>query len=330
MGIDSRSSHRWGLARHDIFHRGADTVSSHDSNICGDRELSVSRRFDRFLSNITLTDDQKRNGAARREAVVRVLNEHYWRTSSAVANSVYVGSWAKFTRIRPPRDVDVLFNLPKSVYDRYQQRLGNKQSQLLQEVKSVIAAKFPSTAIRGDGPVVIVPFATYDVELIPAFALTGGGHWVCMTDGGGRYKTAQYAAEADAILNSNRDTNGNTRALVRMMKRWQSFCSVPLKSFHIELVAIDFLAQWGYRGRSSVYYDWMVRDFFAYLISRANSWVCAPGTFEAMNLGSVWKSKAETALTRAQKACKCETENDSAGAGDEWQKIFGPDIPKYL
>ncbi len=36
---------------------------------------------------------------------------------------------------------------------------------------------------------------------------------------------------------------------------------VPIKSFCVELLAIDFLNTWQYRGKTTVYYDWMVRDF---------------------------------------------------------------------
>jgi hypothetical protein len=291
--------------------------------------MSVSARFTSFLSNLKLTDDQKAKGGERREAVVRAMNSQYWGVSNGTANSLYVGSWAKQTRIRPPRDVDVLFNLPNAVYERFQGRTGNRQSQLLQEVKLILLKSFPNTAIRGDGPVVVVPFSAYNVELVPAFPLTGGGHWVCMTDNGGHYKKADYAAEVNAISASNANSANNTRDLVRMMKRWQAECSVPLKSFHIELLVIDFINQWGYRGKGAVYYDWMVRDFLHYIIGRAEGYVFAPGTMEVMALGSSWKSRAETAYARALKACGYEAASDWGNAGDEWQKIFGIDIPKW-
>lgn len=291
--------------------------------------MTTGQRFSKFLENLTLTDDQKSNGRSRREAVIRVLNRKYYNSESGTSNSQFVGSWAKLTRIRPPRDVDVIFSLPYSVYSRFEQRTGNKQSQLLQEVKSALVYAYPNTAIRGDGPVVIVPFSAYNVEVIPAFALSGGGHWVCMTDNNGHYKKADYAAEATAISASNESSKGNTRDLVRMMKRWQGYCSVPIKSFHIELLAVDFIAGWAYRGNSKTFYDWMVRDFLKFLIGKANGYVFAPGTYELINVGSAWKSKAETALARAEKACNWEGDTDRTKSGDEWQKIFGSDIPRY-
>lgn len=290
--------------------------------------MTVSNRFNTFLNNITLTDTQKAAGAARRGAVVKALNAFYWNSSSETDNSIYIGSWGKLTRIRPPRDVDVLFKLPKSVYDRFQLRSGNKQSQLLQEVKGVLLAKFPNTDIRGDGPVVKIPFSEYNVELAPAFTLQNGRYWVCSTSNGGEYKEADHSAELDLIKRSAEKTNGNTRQLIRMMKRWQGYCGVPIKSFWIELIACEFLEKYEHKDKSSTYYDYMVRDFLKYLEGKRNSNLYAPGTYEQMYIGEAWFSKAQTARLRADKACNLEG-TDPAAAGDEWQKIFGTDIPKY-
>ena len=291
--------------------------------------MSVASRFNTFLSNITLTEPQKNAGAGRRETVVEVLNAHYWDSRSKTAHSQYVGSWGKFTRVRPPRDVDVLFALPTSVYERFQRRAGNRQSQLLQEVKGILATKFSTTAIKGDGPVVKVPFAAYDVELIPAFKLTNGQYWICMTDNGGRYKNADYNAEAELIRDSSKQTKNNTRNLIRMMKRWQANCGVPIKSFWIELIAVEFLNGWQYRDKSTTYYDWMVRDFLKHLESKEFGTVYAPGTYEIMALGNAWASKATSARRRAENACELESDYPIT-AGEEWQKIFGTDIPKYV
>ncbi|MBM3552614.1 MAG: nucleotidyltransferase [Alphaproteobacteria bacterium] len=161
--------------------------------------MSTADRFNRFLSNICLTDAQKTDGVTKRESVCRALNANYYASSSGTANSRYVGSWGKTTRIRPPRDVDVLFELPTSVYNRFEGRTGNKQSQLLQEVKTVLSATFPNTNIRGDGPVVMVPFVSFAVELLPAFRLTNDRFWIPVTADGGKYVTTDPDAELQHI-----------------------------------------------------------------------------------------------------------------------------------
>lgn len=292
--------------------------------------MSVKARFSQFLDNIRLTDTQITSGVSCKESVIRCLNAAYYGISSASANSLSVGSWGKFTRIRPPRDVDVLFRLPDEVYHRFQQRTGNKQSQILQEVKRHLERTYPSTNIRGDGPIVLVPFSAFNVEVIPAFRLTSGQHYVCMTDNGGRYKTADYDAEIKHIADSDTETDKKARELIRMMKCWQGYCDVNIKSFWIELTAVSFLSQWGYAAESMYYYDWMVRDYLEFLVSKKNAYIYAPGTYEAMYLGERWESKASSALTRAKKACEYEAKDQAYNAGDEWQKIFGTDMPRVL
>lgn len=289
--------------------------------------MTVSDRFDRFLSNLMLTQLQWDDGVSKHSGVRTCLNLHYYNRASGSANSMLVGSWGKDTEIRPPRDIDVLFSLPWSVYYRFESKPGNKQSQLLQEVRRVLQATYSSTRMRGDGQVVVVPFASYPVEVLPAFELTNGRYYICDTNGGGHYKTIDPDAEIAAVRNSNSSSNGNTRDLIRMLKRWQDYCSVPLRSFCLELLAIDFVAQWQYRGQSRVYYDWMVRDFFVWVIGKASTYVFVPGTYEVIALGDAWKSRAESARDRAKKACKYEADGLPYHAGEEWQKIFGTDIP---
>lgn len=288
--------------------------------------MGVSERFTIFLSNIRLTDVQKSDGATKRESVCSALNRKYYSSTSGTDNSFYVGSWGKLTRIRPPRDVDVLFKLPNAVYERFQGKTGNKQSQLLQEVKNVLVVSFPKTEISGDGPVVLVPFQSYAVELLPAFVLTSGQYWIPITANGGSYKTFDPSAEIKHIKDSNGKTN-NTLDLVRMLKCWQAYCSVPLKSFYIELLAVKFLDQWEHAGKSKTYYDWMTRDFFAWVVNQAGGTLYVPGTWESLPLGDAWKSKAQTAYDRAAKATQHEADNLPYTAGEEWQKSFGADIP---
>lgn len=290
--------------------------------------MTVSQRFDAFLNNIKLTDDQIADGQTKNGGVRKCLNTHYWNTASETAHSQLVGSWGKHTRIRPPRDIDVMFVLPDSVYNRFQQRTGNRQSQLLQEVKEVLQKTYSATRMRGDGQVVIVPFATYAVEVAPAFELTTGQYWICDTNDGGRYKNFDPNAEQKNISDSDTASSGNTRDLVRMMKKWQDWCSVPMKSFWIELLAVNFLSAWENKGKSSVYYDWMVRDFLKFIVTKADTFVFVPGTYELLALGNAWKSRAETARDRAIKACELESASKATEAGLEWQKIFGPDIPQ--
>lgn len=46
---------------------------------------------------------------------------------------------------------------------------------------------------------------------------------------------------------------------------------MPIKSFYLELLAIEFLDQCAWRNEDYFYYDWISRDFFMWMITNANT-----------------------------------------------------------
>lgn len=294
------------------------------------RWIAVQPRFEQFHGNLSLTPRQFLDGMTKRRSVVGCLNRHYYGSASGTDNSFFIGSWAKGTAIRPPRDVDVYFVLPPAVHARFQSNLWNRQSALLQEVKGVLADTYPDTDMSGDGQVVLVRFGSYSVEVVPAFLLTNNRYSICDTHDDGCYKQTDPWAEAGYIETFDKANNGNLRSLIRMLKAWQAWCAVPIKSFQLELLAADFLAHSPWRLMSFFWFDWICRDFFAYLYYRANTFVTVPGTRETIPLGNGWQSRAESAYWRAVKACENEARNSVEAAGEEWQKIFGPQIPRTV
>ena len=294
----------------------------------GHKWIAVRQRFSQFNQRLSLTSLQSFDGYLKRQGVIKCLNQHYYGTDSGDANSFLIGSWGKDTTTRPPRDVDVYFLLPASVYYRYQDRVGNRQTALLQEIKGVLADTYPSTEMKGDGQVVMVRFNSYNVEVVPAFLLDSNQYWICNTAGNGNYKLTDPPAESMYIEKVDAATNRNLRPLIRVLKSWQDFCLVPIKSFQLELIAAEFLAQSPWRQYDYFWFDWIVRDFFFYLYQQTNRRIAIPGIPELCFLGSDWQSRVVTAWSHAVKACEYEHSNYVEAAGEEWQKIFGQDIPK--
>ncbi len=287
----------------------------------------VTARFTQFLENIGLTKSQLEDGQTKIARVVSCLNRAYWEHNDGAKNSVLIGSWAKHTRVRPPRDIDLHFILPVAVYYHFEQRQGNKQSQLLQEARDILRVTNPLTDISGDRHVISVPFATYKVEVVPAFHRQGGGYLVCDTTDSGSYKHADPEAELAALSAADAQYNGNVCKLTRLLKQWQRVCNVPIKSFHLEAVIKGALPTVTYGGNNEFWFDWLVRDTLKHLIACANGSFTMPGTGETITLGNAWLSRAELAYARALKACDYERDNDNYAAGEEWQKIFGHMIP---
>jgi hypothetical protein len=293
----------------------------------------VTRRFRTFQSNLSITDRQAQDAVTKFKGLTSTLNTAYRNDNSDSANAFVIGSWAKDTHIRPPRDVDMYYVLPIDVYHRFEaySHGANKQSAILQEVKRKLMNSYHNSEIRGDGPVVLADFYGWTVEIVPAFYIPGTDRnfLVCDTRDGGRYIKTMPFHEVDHIEAAEKRVNNNVRPLIRMLKCWQAYCNVEIKSFHLELLAVEFLDSWQHKHQDLFYYDWMCRDFFLWIITKANKFVWAPGTFELLWLGDSWKSRAESAYARAVKAADFERENKLVEAGEEWQKIFGTDMPRY-
>lgn len=151
----------------------------------------------------------------------------------------------------------------------------------------------------------------------------GEGYYIPNTRNGGSWDRTEPQSEIDNIRQSNRRSNGNTIKLIKMIKAWKHYCNVPIKSFAIELRAVNFLEKWKHYDQSATYYDWMIRDYFNELLNYVNYSCKIPGTSEKLSYGSLWESKAKTALRNAIKACEYESKDQPYNASDEWKKIFG-------
>lgn len=290
--------------------------------------IYVTRRFDQLIDAIGIRQDEIDDGAKKLGRLIASLNRCYYPGEpSETANSVIIGSWAKRTRVRPFSDIDVLFILPYEDYLRFENRGGNKQSQILTEMRTNLKnSTYPRTEIVGDRHVVIVEVDGVTIEVAPAFLLTDGRYWVCDTKDNGSYKLADPAAELQALELAT-PPNDNARQLTRMIKRWQLHSDVSIKTFQLERLAINFMAQWPHSQCDRFWYDWMIRDFFLYMISRADSFVRMPGTGEWIFLGATWLTAANLAYKNAQAACAYEQANLETLAGDSWQEIFGRVVP---
>lgn len=293
--------------------------------------IGVTKRFSRFDSELILTDDQLEDGLTKQFGVRQSLQQAYYGVRDDAPPGFLVGSWGKGTQTRPPKDVDVFFVLPPEVYYRFEEYSGNRQSALLQEVKSCLADSYPQTEMRGDGQVVQVKFNTLMVEVVPAFRTNEEYTFLIPdTNKGGSWRNSSPELESGTIGYHDSCTNGNLRSLCRMMKTWKRCCDVPLKSFQIELLVKEFLENYEYRLRDYFYFDWFVRDFLKYVITRARTYLWVPSLRDSVPLGDAWLSHASTALDIALVACEHEYDDMTVSAGREWQKLFGNKIPALL
>ena len=108
-------------------------------------------------------------------------------------------------------------------------------------------------------------------------------------------------------------------------------CNVPIKSFQIEAIVKEALGTVTWGNCDEFWFDWLVRDVLAHLISRANGHFYMPVTGELIHLGDDWLSRArDQHISARRRRATTNTTTWSRLAGEEWQKIFGTMIPQVV
>ena len=96
--------------------------------------ISVSNDFSELCSKLRMSDTTVSSIQARYHTITKRINEEYWNSSSDTLHSMYSGSYGRGTAIFSS-DIDIIVELPWSLYSRYDSYIGNGQSALLQDVK---------------------------------------------------------------------------------------------------------------------------------------------------------------------------------------------------
>jgi hypothetical protein len=292
--------------------------------------MAIADWFSTFCSNLQIRDE--RTIATRSGTITSRLNKDFWSTTSDTSHSLYVGSYGRNTAISGFSDVDLVFQLPYSVYKQYNEYLGNGQSALLQSVKTSIERTYSTTNICADGQVIQVPFTdgtTY--EVVPAFDNIDGSFTFPNANNGGSWKTTDPRPEIRAIRDRSAATNGNLVALCRIMRDWKNKWSVPISGLLIDTLAYQFIEAWAYRDKSYLYYDFMCRDFFEWMAAQDENqeWWRAPGSGQYVWGKGLFQYKAKRCYNLSLEAIEHEmaVPKREWSAKQKWREIFTTSFP---
>jgi hypothetical protein len=292
--------------------------------------MALADWFSTFCSDLQIRDGG--TIAGRSGAITRRLNTDFWSTASDTSHSLYVGSYGRNTAIAGFSDVDLIFQLPYSVYKQYNEYSGNGQSALLQAVKISIERTYSTTNIRADGQVIQVPFNDGIVfEVVPAFDNDDGSFTFPNANNGGSWEITNPKPEIKAIRDRNAATNGNLVPLCRMMRDWKNKWTVPIGGLLIDTLAYQFIQTWEYRDKSYFYYDFMCRDFFKWMTTQdANQeWWRAPGSGQYVWGKGLFQYKAARCYNLSLEAIQHEmaTPKREWSAKQKWREIFTTNFP---
>ncbi len=292
--------------------------------------MGISEKFSTFCSNLRMTNTVVSNVQYRYKRITKQLNADFRNIDSDTIYSLYVGSYGRGTAIHVS-DIDMIIELPYSVYQQYDNHNGNGQSALLQAVRDSIKKTYSTTHVSGDGQVVQLNFDDgICYEIVPGFINKDNKSFTYPdTNNGGSWKTTKPRAEINEIRNGDNRWNNNLKRLCRMARVWKDHWNVPMGGLLIDTLAYNFLDQWKYSDKSYTYYDWMNRDFFIYLKDQdpnkkywlavgSNQYVYRKGNFEY---------KALRCYNISLEALEYEENNQNWSANQKWREIYGTKFP---
>lgn len=296
--------------------------------------LSVNDAFKKFKSRLELNTKEQNNAASRHKEVRSYLAEQF-----SIDRDFLTGSYARYTKTKPLKDVDIFFVLGESE-SHYRNKAA---SVILNDFVSALAEKYGHTAVQRQSHSVGVDFGVLvdaddntdyrvvSIDAVPAFAdgdnyeipFYDGGKWICTNP---EIHASQAVAAHQAYSNE-------WKGLVRMIKYWNNNArhgEKPVKpSFLIEVMAMECL-HGGWGGR----YDYEIQGFFATLSDRVlDDWPDPAGLGPLVSDGmdDARKQRAQRLLYEASREATLAIEharrNRNGEALKAWRALFGPRFP---
>lgn len=283
--------------------------------------MSISDAFKEFIGNLAL--DNAENISQRYGEITCALNKKFRDTESKTANSLQVGSYGRRTAIKGISDLDMLYIMPKGEWNNYK---DGGQSKLLADTAAAIRARYPATTVKVDRLVVQVVYSNYTVEAQPVFEQDDGSFKYPDTYNGGSWKITKPKEEIQAMSEFDAQKNKNLRRLCKMVRGWKNKHGVGIGGLLIDTLAHNFLkSTTDYDDKSYLYYDYMSRDFFAYLKELPKQdYFAALGSGQRVKVKKQFQRKAKKAYELCLKAIEAEGQ---ANQNDKWRAVYGRQFP---
>lgn len=241
--------------------------------------------------------------------ISKKLNSEYYDFEGDKASNMYiVGSIGRGTAIKNCSDVDLSFDLPTDVYNKFNAYESNGQSALLQEVKSVLEKRYPKTKMRGDGQVVVIEFDKYTVELVPGFKQSDNSFKYPDTHDGGSWKRTDPISEQNECITANSKSNGIYFDFCHLIREWKNQWGFKFGGLLIDtLVYNHFKENDYYRSYSFGNYLDILKNLLNYIKSqnKDQTYWYAVGSNQ-----HVYNSANGAFVSKAESACKKLTESD--------------------
>ena len=288
--------------------------------------LTTTEAFDKFRQNLELSQTESKD-AQRRHAAVRECI----RTGFDIENDFLSGSYARHTKTKPLKDVDILFVLGEGE----KRRRPKPPIEMLQAIEKCLKRTYDEVEIGRRSVTVEFEKPNYadghegkilSIDAVPAFQV--GDDYEIPDKVTGTWIKTNPETHAEKATAKNEQLDGQWKPLVKMIKAWNRATGLPIKpSFLIEVMA-ERLVDPPFSS-----YPEEVRNFFAAAAGSVNlQWpdpaALGPPVSDQMTPQLV--EAARTALREAERKATVAMRAERNSQGEAlriWREILGDYFP---
>lgn len=297
--------------------------------------LTIDDAFRKFKSRLELNDKEQENATKRHNEV-----RDYLSTKFKIERSFLTGSYARHTKTKPLKDIDILFVL-KNEEKHYRNK---NASVVLDDFYDALVEKYGEKSVRKQARSVCVDFGIVidaddntdyrivSIDAVPAFDT--GTEYEIPDSKSGKWIKTDPEIHAEKATAAHKAYSNEWKGLVRMVKYWNNNpkhgSEKPVKpSFLIEVMALECL--YGGWGGS---FDREIQSFFATLADRIGDvWSDPAGLGPAISndMDDARKQRARQLLQAASREASLAINHVRDGRNGEalrtWRELFGPKFP---
>lgn len=296
--------------------------------------LTVNEAFRKLKSRLELNEKEQNNASARQTEV-----RDYLDTKFSIERSFLTGSYARDTKTKPLKDIDIFFVLD----DKERGYRERAPSVVIGDVYNALVDKYGKSAVRKQSRSVNVDFGVVvdaddntdyrvvSVDVVPAF--TAGDDYEIPDVNEGKWIKTNPEVHASKATAAHQAFSREWKGLVRMLKYWNNnprHGEKPVKpSFLIEVMALECLhGDW--QGR----FDYELQGLFATLADRIlEDWPDPAGLGPPISndMDAARKQRARELLTAAAREASVAINHVRQGRNGDalkaWRALFGPKFP---
>ena len=289
--------------------------------------ISIADAFRKFRSNLELTQKEQDDASRRQKEIRGVMDQEF-----TLADDFLSGSYRRFTKTKPLKDVDIFCVFADQERDKY--RNNKSPSVILSATERALSKEYDRVGRQRRSVTIEFPLSgdeerVLSFDVVPAFVK--GDHYEIPDTGTAKgWTETNPKIHAEKATDANKEFSGEWKGMVRMIKAWNNEKGKPVKpSFLLEVMCLDLL-----RPPFGGEYPYEFMQFFASASDRIiEEWSdpagLGPPVSDSMN--DLEKKAAQSALREAghivRQAINTERQGNQGEAMRIYRKLFGPRFP---